>query len=61
MELWVVSNGGVKKGYGYLDFVIATETQILWKGQGQVQGNSAQMESLQAESSGGLAPLRFLV
>eukprot|EP00957_Ditylum_brightwellii_P103158 7862087-Ditylum_brightwellii.AAC.1 len=59
MELWVVSDGGVKEGYGYFGFVIATETQILWKGQGQVQGNSVQMESLQAESSGGLALLRF--
>eukprot|EP00957_Ditylum_brightwellii_P033646 2550498-Ditylum_brightwellii.AAC.1 len=35
--------------------------QILLKGRGQAQGNSAQMESLQAESSGRLAPLRFLV
>eukprot|EP00957_Ditylum_brightwellii_P059261 4498348-Ditylum_brightwellii.AAC.1 len=45
-EIWVVTDGGVNQQLGYFGFVIATSTQILWKGDGQAQGNAIQMESL---------------
>eukprot|EP00957_Ditylum_brightwellii_P184154 14026876-Ditylum_brightwellii.AAC.1 len=60
-EIWVVTNGGVNKSYGYFRFVIATGSQILCKGNGQAQGNAMQIESLRAESGGRLAALRFSV
>eukprot|EP00957_Ditylum_brightwellii_P192070 14621560-Ditylum_brightwellii.AAC.1 len=54
-EIWIVTDGGVNKEYGYYGFVIAMDTTILWKGNGQAYGNPQQMESQQAESVGGLA------
>eukprot|EP00957_Ditylum_brightwellii_P155434 11831294-Ditylum_brightwellii.AAC.2 len=56
-EIWVVTNGGVNESYGYFGFVIATGSQILWKGHRQAQGNAMQMESLRAGSGGRLAAL----
>eukprot|EP00957_Ditylum_brightwellii_P001319 103657-Ditylum_brightwellii.AAC.1 len=59
-EIWIVSDGEVKEGFGYFSFMVATGSRILWKGNEQSQGNYNQMESLHVESSGGLAALCFV-
>eukprot|EP00957_Ditylum_brightwellii_P126230 9623181-Ditylum_brightwellii.AAC.1 len=59
-EIWIVSGGRVKEGFGYFGFVVATGSRILWKGNGQSQGNHNRMKSLCAESSTGLATLCFM-
>eukprot|EP00957_Ditylum_brightwellii_P159013 12102925-Ditylum_brightwellii.AAC.1 len=59
-EIWIVLNSRVNGGFGYFGFVVATGSRILWKGNGQSQGNYNQMESLFTENSRGLAALQFL-
>eukprot|EP00957_Ditylum_brightwellii_P102502 7812040-Ditylum_brightwellii.AAC.1 len=59
--IWIVLDGGVKEGFGYFGFVVATRSKVLWKGNGQSQGNHNHMESICTESSRGLAALHFLV
>eukprot|EP00957_Ditylum_brightwellii_P065420 4962597-Ditylum_brightwellii.AAC.1 len=54
-DIWIVTDGGVTKEYGYYRFVIATDTTILWKGNGQACRNPQQNKSQQDESVGGLA------
>ena len=60
VKLWFVTDGGAKDGKGYFGWVIATATQILWRGKGKANGNPHQMESLRTESVGMLSLMRFL-
>eukprot|EP00957_Ditylum_brightwellii_P146693 11166429-Ditylum_brightwellii.AAC.1 len=53
--LYYVTDGGADNGIGYFGWVIATDTRIIAKGYGQAQGNDHQMESLRAETYGGIA------
>ena len=58
--LWIATDGGAKGPLGYFGWVIATDTNILWKGKGQAYSNPDLIESLRAESIGLLAAIRFL-
>eukprot|EP00957_Ditylum_brightwellii_P208679 15358485-Ditylum_brightwellii.AAC.1 len=54
------ADGGTNDGIGHYGWVIAIETRILVKGNNQALGNKTLMESLQAETYGGLAFFTFI-
>jgi hypothetical protein len=58
--LYYVTDGGADDGIGYFGWVIASDTRIITKGYGQAQGNEHHMESLRAETYGGIALFTFL-
>ena len=55
--IWIVSDGGVDKNYGYHGWVIANDSRILCEGHGMTPGNPDQMDSLRAERGGMLHAL----
>eukprot|EP00957_Ditylum_brightwellii_P000386 30129-Ditylum_brightwellii.AAC.1 len=58
--IYYVTDGGSNDGIGYFGWVITTDTRIITKGYGQAQRNEHQMESLKAETYGGIAVFTFL-
>eukprot|EP00957_Ditylum_brightwellii_P044664 3386221-Ditylum_brightwellii.AAC.1 len=58
--LYYVTDGGADDGIGYFGWVIAIDTKIITKGYGQAHGSKHQMESLRAETYGGIAVFNFL-
>eukprot|EP00957_Ditylum_brightwellii_P177912 13551396-Ditylum_brightwellii.AAC.1 len=59
-ELYYVSDGGADDGIGYFGWLIATDTKILIEGNVQALGKESLMESLQAETYGGISLFLFL-
>jgi hypothetical protein len=60
-DLFLVTDGGANDGHGYFGWVIATSSEILWRGKGRVPGNRHLMESLRTESVGMLSLTIFLL
>eukprot|EP00957_Ditylum_brightwellii_P198270 15108418-Ditylum_brightwellii.AAC.1 len=58
--LYYVTDGGADDRIGYFGWLIATVTRIISKGYRHVQGNEHQMESLRAETYGGITVFTFL-
>eukprot|EP00957_Ditylum_brightwellii_P138934 10590203-Ditylum_brightwellii.AAC.1 len=58
--LYYVTDSGADDGIGYFGWIIATDTRIITKEYDQAQGNEHQMESLRAETYGGIAVFTFL-
>ena len=46
VKLWCGTDGGAKDGKGYFGWVIATATEILWRGKDKANGNPHQMEKV---------------
>eukprot|EP00957_Ditylum_brightwellii_P010317 780044-Ditylum_brightwellii.AAC.1 len=38
-HIWLATDGGMTRPDGYFGWVIATDSHILWRGGGYVQGN----------------------
>ena len=55
-----MTDGGVAEEDGYYGWVIATDTTILWEGNGYVPSNPKLLETLRAEGSSHLAMMVFL-
>eukprot|EP00957_Ditylum_brightwellii_P054830 4155353-Ditylum_brightwellii.AAC.2 len=58
--IWVVTDGGLKRGDGYFVWVITTDTNILWEGHGYIQGNDKLAESLRTEGMSHMATAMFM-
>lgn len=56
--MWIVSDGSHKEEKGTYGWVIATDTNVVWQGNGRARGNP--MNSHRAEAYGMLASLVFL-
>eukprot|EP00957_Ditylum_brightwellii_P090669 6905362-Ditylum_brightwellii.AAC.1 len=59
-ELYYMSDGRTDDSIGYLGWLIATDTKILIEGNSQALVKESLMESLQAETYGGMAHFLFL-
>lgn len=59
--LWIVSDGGKDTALAYYGWVIADSRHILCEGKGLTTGNTEQMDSLRAESSGMVHALTVMV
>eukprot|EP00957_Ditylum_brightwellii_P180806 13774301-Ditylum_brightwellii.AAC.1 len=59
-KLWIVTDRGLKQGDGYYDWVIATDTNILWEGRGYAQSDAELVESLCMEVMAYLVGATFL-